>query len=484
MFTTLLYYGLPSMIAIGAVLGLAVFIAVCFRVVVPTNETHIVQSAKHTISFGKDQPSGNTYYAWPSWVPKIGIRVIKLPVSVISLKLESYAAYDKGRVPFAIDIMAFFRIEDPNTAAQRITSVQELERQLTGILQGASRSILAGADIQDILEKRAEFGHQFTEATTDQLKAWGVINVKTIELMDIHDVENSKVISNIMAMKQSLIDRESRVAVADNRRVAAEAEIAAKQIVDTRQVQAEQTVQMRKVEQERTVQVSQQEALQVVREAEAATMTKTMAVKQIEIVRKAEIDREQQIVLADQKKKTDVIHAEGEAAANVATAEGDKRQAILRGEAKKEQTILVATGDLEASLRNAQGVEANGKAKGEALKAEQMATVDPQITLAKEIGTNDGYQKYLLGLEQIKAGQVVGVAQAGAMSHADIKVIVNSGDATSGVRSAMDLLTSKGGTQLGAMVEGLAQTPVGQAILNKVGVHTNGASHDTDHVGG
>lgn len=472
-------YLIYGAIGLSGLLGATVIIALLFRVVVPTNETHIVQSAAKTVSYGKDQAAGNVYYSWPSWLPKIGIKVIKLPVSVISLKLESYAAYDKGRVPFSVDIMAFFRIEDPNTAAQRITSVKELEQQLVGILQGASRSIMAGADIQEILEKRAEFGHQFTEATADQLKAWGVVNVKTIELMDIHDADGSKVITNIMAMKQSMIDRDSRIAVADNRRQAQEAEIAANQTVETRKVQADQTVEMRKVEMQRTVGVSTQEATQVVREQEAITATKTMAVQQVNVIRTAEIKRDEQIVYAEQKKRTDVIHAEGLAAALIAQTEGEKRQVILSGEATKEQLILIAAGDLEKALRNAQGVEAVGRAEGEALKAKQLATVDPQIVLAKEIGTNEGYQKYLLGIEGIKAGQVVGVAQAGAMEKADIKVIVNSGDATSGIKSAMDLLTSKGGTQLGAFVEGIAQTPVGQAILKKV--TANGA--DTNHTG-
>lgn len=455
----LAFYGLPILLPLGAI----AFIAIFFRTVVSTNETHIVQSANKTVSFGKDQAAGNVYYAWPSWIPKIGIKVIKLPVSVISLKLESYAAYDKGRVPFAIDIMAFFRIEDANTAAQRITSVQELEKQLTGILQGASRSILAGADIQEILEKRAEFGHQFTEATTEQLKAWGVANVKSIELMDIHDVEGSKVIANIMAMKQSLIDRESRVAVAENRRTAQEAEIAAKQAVETRQVQADQLVAMRGVEKERTVQISTQEATQAVREQEAITAMKTASVKQVDIVRAAEIERQKQVVQADQQKQTAVIHAEGVAAAGIAQAEGDKQKAFL-----------IAAGDLEKSLRHADGVRAEGEAEGDALRAEQLASVTAQTTLAAAVGANDNYQRYLIAIRNVEKDQAVGIAQASALGKADIKIIANTGDAIGGVKNAMEIFTSKGGTTLGAMVEAFAQTDAGQATLSRLGIDPTG----------
>ena len=453
---------LIAALGVLAAIGLSVIaIAICFRIVVSTNETHIVQSAKRTVSYGKDQQAGNTYYAWPAWIPVIGIRVIKLPVSVFDLRLDGYAAYDKGRVPFVVDIMAFFRIDDANTAAQRVHTIDELRDQLEGILQGASRSILAQSDLHDILEKRSEFGQMFTAATADQLKAWGVTNVKNIELMDIRDGDGSHVVGNIMAMKKSQIERESRVTVAENMRTAKEAEIAADQAVATRKVEAEQLVEMRGVEKQRTVQISTQEATQAIREQEALTATKTMAVKQVEIVRAAEIDRDKKVVEAEQVKRTTVINAEGVAAAAIASAEGQKRQ-----------TELVAEGNLAQALRSAEGIEAEGKAKGEALKAEQLASVVAQTTLAKEIGENEGYQRYLLGVRSIEANQVVGVAQAHALEKADIKVIANSGDATSGVKSAMELLTPKGGTQLGAMVEAFAQTPVGSAIAKKLG--TNG----------
>ena len=68
---------------------LFLFIALLFRRVVPTNMVHIVQSAKSTISYGRDKDDGNTYYAWPSWIPKIGISVIEFPESIFKVTLNS-----------------------------------------------------------------------------------------------------------------------------------------------------------------------------------------------------------------------------------------------------------------------------------------------------------------------------------------------------------------------------------------------------------
>lgn len=440
-------------IFVAGLLFLVIFAAIFFRVVVSTNEVHIVQSGKKTVSYGKDQAAGNTYYKWPAWVPIIGVNTITLPVSVFDVDLTNYAAYDKGRVPFVIDIMAFFRIEDSNVAAQRVHSFNELVDQLKGILQGACRSILASSEIEEILEGRSKFGEMFTTAVDAQLKAWGVTDVKNIELMDIRDADGSKVIANIMEKKKSLIERESRIAVAENKRAAAEAEIVAQREVNLRQQEAEQQVGQRTAEKEKLVGIAKQVAEQEIKEAARVTASKTMAVLEVEKVRAAEIERGVQLVAADQQKQTFIIKAEGE----------------------KQQTVIVAEGALAQAKLHAEGVEVEGRAKGAAETAVLLAPVTAQTTLAKEIGSNQGYQTYLLGVKKIEADQTVGVAQAEALAKADVKVIANTGNAVEGVKDAMDLFTSKGGTQLGAMVEAFAQTPAGATIIKKL--NGNGEAH-------
>lgn len=429
----------PWLVLLVSVLALGLFtsmvLAMAYRIVVSTNEVHIVQSGKRTTSYGKDQPAGNTYYKWPSWIPFIGVKVIVLPVSVFSLRLDNYAAYDKGRVPFSIDIMSFFRISDSNEAAQRVHTFQELNEQLKGILQGAIRSILASSDIEEILEGRSRFGQLFTDAVDVQLKAWGVVTVKNVELMDIRDAEQSSVIHNIMAKKKSLIERESRVAVAENQRAAEEAEIVAAREVSLRSQEAEEQIGQRTASKERQVGIAKQKALQDIKQEERETAVKAMAVKEVEQVTAAEIEKKAKIVAAEQQ---------------------------------KQQTIVLAEGNLEQAKLHAQGIEVDGKAKGEAEKAILLAPVAAQAALAKEIGQNPGYQTYLISVRAIEKDQVIGVAQAEALKDADIKVIANAGSVTNGVSSVMDLLTPKGGTQLGAFVEAFKQTPTGEQILSLV----------------
>lgn len=429
---------------IGAAIGVVlVLIMISLRRVVPTNAIHIVQSSKKTVSYGKDQTAGNTYYAWPSWLPIIGVRVTVLSVSVQTIQLQDYAAYDKGRVPFLIDIMAFFRITDSNVAAQRVNSMPELQAQLKGILQGVCRTILATSDIEEILEGRSKFGEMFTKEVDGNLIQWGLQSVKQIELMDIRDAEDSKVISNIMAKKKSHIEMESRVAVAANNQAAQVAEVTANQAVLTRQQEAQEAVAVRTAQKDQAQGIAQQQAQQAVKEQEKLTATKQMAVLEVNTVRTAEIARASQLVQADQQRQVTVVNAD----------------------ATRQQTVLVATGNLEAAKLQAQGVRVEGEAKGAAETAILMAPVTAQITLSEKIGSDPGYQTYLVSVRTIEKDQAVGIAQAAALEKAEIKVIANSGEVIGGVKGVMDLLTSKGGTQLGAMVEAFKQTPAGGEMI-------------------
>lgn len=423
------------MVAIGvaAVLFLIFFISVTLRKVVPTNMVHIVQYRKKTISYGTGKTDGNVYYQWPSWVPRLGVSVIKLPVSNFNLSLKDYEAYDKDRVPFRIDVTAFFRISDTTKAAQRVVNIVELNSQLTQIVQGAVRKVLASDKIDAIMTERSKFGNEFTEEVKDQLAEWGVESVKSMELMDIRDAQNSKVIENIMAKKISFIEMESRVEVAKNNQIAQSAEIDASKTISVNQQAADLEVGQRTAETEKQVGIAKEKSQQEVLVERKTTQTHEMEVRKVEIVKKAEIDKEQQIIVAEQN---------------------------------KEIAVLASEGDLQAKTNEASAIEVLGKANAEAAKLMQLAPVEATIKLAKEIGENEGYQQYLAVMESLKAYIAVGTEQAQALQKADIKLIANTGDAGSGLKSIGEIFSSKGGLGIGAMLESLANTEQGKAILN------------------
>lgn len=433
MMTNILLFAGLGLVALAGITLLGM--AIVFRKVVPTNMVHIVQSSKKTTSYGTNRDNGNVYYRFPSWMPRVGVDVIELPVSNFDINLKEYIAYDIGRVPFVVDVTAFFRIENTNMAAQRVTNYRELQDQLTTIVQGATRKVLASDKLDSIMLERSKFGDAFTKEVENELVGWGVESVKNMELMDIRDARDSQVIENIMAKEKSKIDRESRVTVAENERAAKVAEIEAIQATDIRAQEAEQAVGQRKAEKDREVGIANEQSSQAVKEQKRETAVRDMAIRQVEEVKQAEIDREKAIVAANEQKDT---------------------------------TVLIADGNLEAERRAAEGIKIKGEADAEAKKLMELAPIRAQIELAQEIGDNEGYQQYLILLDAISAHRDVGVAQAEALEAADIKVISNAGDVSDGVKGAAGVLSSRGGTNMAAMVEGFAQSPLGEEILSKL----------------
>lgn len=441
-----------------AVLAVVFFImAAILRRVVPTNMIHIVQSTGKTTLFGKGQTAGNTYYMWPSWVPRFGVVVTTFPESIFQITLKDYEAYDAARLPFVVDITAFFRIENAEIAAHRVASFPELEDQLKSVLQGAVRRVLATNKLEEIMQERGSLGEKFTAEVREQIAEWGVLPVKTIEFMDLRDSAKSQVIFNIMAKEQSRIDKESRIKIAENRQEAETKEIEAKRITDVNRQDAEQQVGERTAQKDQAVGLAREASKQAIQEQAAVTAEKDMAVLKVQQVSQAGIDKEVAIVHAEQQGREREIRAEADKKVQVVTASGDK-----------ESTVARAEGQLAAAKLNAEGIEAEGKAKGAAEEAILMAPVNTQITLAKEIGENEGYQTYLITVKQVEAGQAVGIEMAKAISNADLKVIANAGDPQSGIAQIGDLFSPAGGTKITGMLAALDQTEEGKAILGRV----------------
>ena len=452
----------------GFVALVIVFWILRLRRIVPTNVVHIVQRGSKTVSYGVGKTS-NVYYEWPSWLPYFGVEVRELPVSNFDIDLQEYSAYDKDRVPFVVDVKAFFHIADTNIAAAKVESFSELKEQLKNVVQGAVRSILAKSPLESIMEERSIFGEQFTQAVNADLKNWGVESIKNIELMDVRDSSESRVIHQIMAKRMSAIDMESRVEVAKNQQKAEEEELQARQQVavkkaDTDRIAGEaqarstQAIGIANAEATKKAGIAEQESLRDIAEARQKTTEKDMEVIKVQQVKQAEINKEQEIIDAEKEKRRTEIAAEAEKF-KVET------NAAARLEAqRKEAEGIASVGEAEARV-----IAAKGTADAEALKAEQLASVTAQTTLAQEIGENDGYQKYLIKIKEVEVSQVVEVEKAKAMAEAlakaDLKILANSGDVQSGLNKFTDILSSKGGSQLNGLMESLKQTPEGKAIM-------------------
>ena len=429
---------LVSILSVIAIAAGCIITALFLRKIVPTNMLHIVQSRKNRISYGKGSEHGNAYYAWPSFLPIIGVTVTEFPQSIFSVNLQDYEAYDTKRLPFLVDVVAFFRVSAPDIAAARVANFGELNSHLKNILQGAIRRILADNTLDQIMQGRSEFGAQFTAEVKADVEAWGVETVKNIELMDIRDSRDSVVINNIMAQEKSRIAKDSRIAVATNTQAAETAEIDAQRVVEVQRQYAAQQVGIRTTEKEKTVSIAKEVAQQEVKAAALITAEKDMAVKKVNAEKAAEIQ---------------------------------KQVGIIEAEASKAKQILDADAKLQAVQKEAEGKKALGEAEAKASELMLMAPVTAQTELAEKIGANLPYQEFLIKQEQVKVSASVGIEMAKAIAAADLKVISTGGkegEMMGGVSNLMEVFSPKGGANLTGMLATLAATKEGADIINKI----------------
>lgn len=388
-----------------------------WRRVVPTNEYHIVQRSNKTIEYGKDRPAGNSYYAIPSFIPIFWVNVQVMPWTIFDITINNYDAFDSGRVPFMVDIAGFFRIDNPAIAAQRIKTIDELNSQLEAIVSSVARTILGKMDINDILETRSSLWDSFMEEISKNVREFGLVCTKNIELMKIYDAPWSSIIYNIQKKKESQIERDAKISIAENNKEAREKEIASERAIELARIDKEKQVGEADAENRKIVEIARQQAEQQINVEKKETIARELEAKMVQETKEAEIAKQKKIIEEEQEKSVKVIKAEAEAETLKKIAEG--RKAAAKNDA--EATIEKAKAESEAIQK-----KATAEAEGE--KAKKEATVADQVKLLQEISKNQEYSKYL---QAIKAIEMFGLAEqkkAEALQKADIKYLATGSE--------------------------------------------------------
>jgi len=428
-----------------------ILIAINLRKVVPTNEVHILQNWKSTSIKWKWFEGGNTYYNFPQWVPVVGKSITKLPLYVFDIKLEKYQAYDNGKIPFVVDVTAFFVIKDPELAAKRVANFEELKEQLVEVVKWAVRKTLAQYDIQEIMEARGELGAKFYEEVTNAVKEWWV-ELKNIEFMDISDADGFSVIRNLLEKKRKTIETESEkeVALKDKEREIVEAEarkeaevkrIEAEKEAKLAQIEADKLTRTQEVEKEKLVRLQEEEAKKALYEKQKETKQKELDIKLLEEQKEAEIQKVKEIIDAEKEKEIEIKEAEAKAKSLELDAEAKARAMELEAEAKQV------------------AVEKEWLAKAKSIDYVGTAEAKNKLEMAKALNAfSEAALEYMIQELNLKYNSKVDLEKAKALEKADIKVISTGANGNEGMDSFMDLFTSKGGTNLGAMIESFKNT--------------------------
>lgn len=301
------------------------------------------------------------------------------------------------------------------------------------------------------MEARWDLATKFYEEITQAVKEWWV-DLKNIEFMDIIDAEWFEVIRNLLEKKRKAIESDSKNEVAKRDRdveiVGAQAkkEAEVKRIENEKeaklaQIEADKLTRTQEVAKEKMIRLQEEDSKREIFEKQKETKQKELDIRLLEEEREAEIQKVKEIIDAEKAKEIDIKNAEAKARAIEIDAEARARAVELDAKAKQ--------GAVEKEwIAKAKSIDYIGTAEAKnKLEMAKALNAFSQVTL-----------QYLTQELNLKYNTKVDLEKAKALEKADVKVISTGSNGDEGINSFMDLFSSKGGANVGAMIESFKNT--------------------------
>ncbi|NHI94174.1 MAG: hypothetical protein EAX96_16910, partial [Candidatus Lokiarchaeota archaeon] len=290
-------------------------------------------------------------------------RRIIIPKEVLDVDIPDIRLHDKDNLPFVVKISCKVQVKEPIRAAETLgNNVYEgLRRIVDDTVQSSARTTCMQKEILAIMREREDIEDSIYSSLTKSFMKLGLEPI-IFDIKDIEDAEGSSVIKNLERVKSAELTKTARIAEATQYSLAQKVE--AEKHKDARVVEE----QMAQAEKEAEI-----EKEKFVADQTEELVTKRMRIKELEIKRAAEIEREKEIVLANAKAEAVRIAAEGDAKAVQLKAEaeaaGIRAKALALEEYKKagEQGFkmksleLLVDGMIQSSKEMAVGMKDNSK---------------------------------------------------------------------------------------------------------------------------
>jgi regulator of protease activity HflC (stomatin/prohibitin superfamily) len=132
-------------------------------------------------------------------------RMVRVDLRTVTLTIPPQEVITRDNVPARVAAVCYFRILDPGAA---ITQIEAFEPATSQIAQTTLRSVLGGAELDELLSQRDRLNEQLQRIIDEQTEPWG-IKVSTVE---IKDVEIPEAMQRAMA-RQAEAERERRAKV-------------------------------------------------------------------------------------------------------------------------------------------------------------------------------------------------------------------------------------------------------------------------------
>jgi regulator of protease activity HflC (stomatin/prohibitin superfamily) len=132
-------------------------------------------------------------------------RMVRVDLRTVALTIPPQEVITRDNVPARVAAVCYFRVVDPAAA---VTQIEAFAPATSQIAQTTLRSVLGGADLDQLLAERDRLNEQLQRIIDEQTEPWG-IKVTTVE---IKDVEIPEAMQRAMA-RQAEAERERRAKI-------------------------------------------------------------------------------------------------------------------------------------------------------------------------------------------------------------------------------------------------------------------------------
>jgi regulator of protease activity HflC (stomatin/prohibitin superfamily) len=141
-------------------------------------------------------------------------RMVRVDLRTVTLTVPPQEVITRDNVPARVAAVCYFRIVD---AVGAVTQIEAFAPATSQIAQTTLRSVLGGADLDQLLAERERLNEQLQRIIDEQTEPWGI----KVSLVEIKDVEIPEAMQRAMA-RQAEAERERRAKI-----IAAEGEFQA-----------------------------------------------------------------------------------------------------------------------------------------------------------------------------------------------------------------------------------------------------------------
>ena len=132
-------------------------------------------------------------------------RLVRVDLRTVTLTIPPQDVITRDNVPARVAAVCYFRVVDPEAAITRIEAFAPATSQ---IAQTTLRSVLGGADLDQLLSERERLNEDLQRIIDEQTEPWGI----KVSIVEIKDVEIPEAMQRAMA-RQAEAERERRAKI-------------------------------------------------------------------------------------------------------------------------------------------------------------------------------------------------------------------------------------------------------------------------------